>query len=66
MTGIHTGCRQGTRVKLLFKDNSDPIITKFREEKARYILTDDGKFPIKNLRSMMIYKPHLTPHYDTE
>lgn len=57
MSGIHTGCKQGTKVKLLFKDNRDPVITKFKEEKARVIFTEAGKFPIKNLRSMMIYKP---------
>ena len=57
MSGIHTGCKQGTTVKLLFKDNRDPVITKFKEEKARVILTADGKFAIKDLRAMMIYKP---------
>jgi hypothetical protein len=57
MSGIHTGCTQGTRVKLLFKDNRDPVITKFKEEKGRVILTEDGKFKIKDLRAMMIHKP---------
>jgi len=57
MSGIHTGCKQGTHVKLLFKDGREPVITKFKEEKARFILTEDGKFKIKELRSMMIYKP---------
>ena len=61
MSGIHTGCKQGTRVKILFKDNRDPVITKFKEEKGRVILTEAGKFKIKDLRSMMIYKPINTP-----
>ncbi len=57
MSGIHTGCKQGTRVKILFKDGRDPVITKFKEEKGRYVLTEAGKIPIKTMRSMMIYKP---------
>lgn len=59
MSGIHTGVKQGTTVKLLFKDNREPVITKFKEEKGRVILTKDGKFKIKDLRAMMIYKPTL-------
>lgn len=57
MSGIHTGCKQGTRVKLLFKNGRESVITKFIEEKAKVIHTEAGKFRIKNLRSMMIYKP---------
>lgn len=57
MSKFHSGCKQGTRVKLLFKDGSVPVITKFKEEKARHILTSDGKFQIKKIRSMLIYKP---------
>lgn len=59
MTGIHTGCQQGTRVKLLFKDGRAPVIAKFKEEKGRYIFTSEGKFPKKDLRSMMIHKPKV-------
>ena len=62
MSGIHTGCKQGTTVKLLFKDKRDSVITKFKEEKARVILTTDGKFQIKDLRAMMIYKPITQPN----
>lgn len=58
MSGIHTGCRQGTKIRLLFKNGRKPVITKFKEEKGRYILTEDGRFPIKELRAMTIYKPN--------
>lgn len=57
MSGIHTGVKQGTTVKLLFKDGRSPMIGKYIQEKAKYIHLDIGKFQIKNLRSMMIYKP---------
>ena len=57
MSGIHTGVRQGTTVKILFKDGRGALITKFKEEKSAYVLTEDGKIPIKEMRSMMIYKP---------
>jgi len=58
MSGIHTGCNQGTTVKLLFKDGRNPVITKFKEEKARCIYTAGGRFKIKDLRAMMIHKPN--------
>lgn len=57
MSGIHTGCKQGTKVKLLFKDKRKPVIGKFKQEKARWIYLEEGKFKIKDVRSMMIYKP---------
>lgn len=57
MSGAHTGVQQGKRVKILFKDGREPLITKFREEKSKVIHTDDGDVPIKDIRQMMIHKP---------
>lgn len=57
MSGIHTGVKQGTKVKLLFKDGRSPIVGKFIQEKARVVHLNVGTFHIKGLRSMMIYKP---------
>ena len=59
MSGLHTGCKQGTRIKLLFKDGPPPLITKFKEKKARYIHTEHGKIPIIELRAFMIHKPQI-------
>lgn len=57
MSDIHTSVQQGTTVKLLFKDGRSPVVGKFREKKSKSIRLNVGKFQIKNLRSMMIYKP---------
>lgn len=53
---MHTACKKGTRVKLVFKDGREPVIDKFKDKKAKYIFTENGKYAIKDVRVMMIYK----------
>lgn len=57
MSGIHTGVKQGKRVKILFKNGEEPVIAKFIQEKGNYVFLEGYKIPKKIMRSMMIYKP---------
>lgn len=53
---MHTATQKGTRVKIVFKDGREPVIGKFKDKKSKYIFTEDGKYLIKDVRVMMIYK----------
>lgn len=57
---LHGSFHKGAKIRIVLR-NGRQIITKFRQtDKHHTIITDDGEFRKRDLRSCNYYKPH--PH----
>jgi len=62
---LHTSFKKGKRICLILK-NGSAIITKFIEKRSDYIVTSDGDFLNKKIRSCTIAKKTDTTKEKTE
>jgi len=59
---MHTHFKKGTRVLIVCKDDSE-IIGKFKDRKSQYVILEDERVHIQNIKTIGIYKDR-TPDID--
>ena len=54
----HSSCRRGKRVLVILRDGTE-IIDKFVERTGKFVILENHKFTVDEIRSFAIYKHQL-------